>query len=185
MQSKTTPQSELSPTEEARLEAQELALLLGEGRSFTISHRVRQRVQGWRGWLLRQKEWATRSETFTIAEPTLSTLDRLSREWLALTYDEASLSSGGDEMWGEAKRLAHQHPQRLARIVAIATLGGEYTEREAQRLTALFFETVKPSELITIAQWLTSVCNLGDFIASIRLMSASRTSKPTRADRVE
>ena len=43
-------------------------------------------------------------------------------------------------------------------------------------LTDLFFHAVKPSELFQLTMTINAMCNLGDFIHSIRLMSAARTT---------
>ena len=54
----------------------------------------------------------------------------------------------------------------------------ENKERLAE-LKNLFFHTISPSELLTIAIYITNVSNLGDFTNAIRLTSAARTSEPT------
>lgn len=172
-----------TPQDERGWETNELDLLIGEGQRFTIRYTARERTKGWKGFLLGQTHRVEREETFTLYEPTLATLDRLSRVWISLRYDEEALQEGGETMWAEAKRLPSENARSLARVVAIAVLGEAYTAPEAERLEALFFQALKPSQLLKIAHQMTSLCNLGDFIASIRLMSATRTTQKT--DRVE
>ena len=89
--------------------------------------------------------------------------------------------------------IANKQARKTAEIVAIAVLGEDYfistdrggwftrkEDKEAlRRLTSTFFHSLKPSELFTLAVLITNVSNLGDFINSIRLMSATRTSDPT------
>ena len=52
----------------------------------------------------------------------------------------------------------------------------EEDRRRLDVLTDLFFHTVKPSELFQLTMTINAMCNLGDFIHSIRLMSAARTT---------
>lgn len=176
-------QTTQDPETEKQWEAKELDLLIGEGQTFHLRYTTTERLKGWRGYLLGQTHRVEREETFTLYEPTLATLDRLSRVWLSLSFDEEALQEGGETMWAEAKRLPSENARSLARVVAIAVLGEAYTAPEAERLEALFFQALKPSQLLSIAHQMTSLCNLGDFIASIRLMSATRTTQKT--DRVE
>jgi hypothetical protein len=55
---------------------------------------------------------------------------------------------------------------------------------ELRDLTSLFFHTVKPSQLLTLAILISNVSNLGDFVNSMRLMCATRTSEQ-EATRIE
>ena len=58
----------------------------------------------------------------------------------------------------------------------------EEDRRRLEELTDLFFHAVKPSELFRLTMTINAMCNLGDFIHSIRLMSAARTTvAPTGA----
>ena len=52
----------------------------------------------------------------------------------------------------------------------------EEDRRRLDELTDLFFHAVKPSELFQLTMTINAMCNLGDFIHSIRLMSAARTT---------
>ena len=113
--------------------------------------------------------------------------------------DEKRLTAGGTETLAEAKRIAKDNAARMARIIAIAVLGEDYhvtevcaggrvkkynDDTELDRLTALFFHTIKPSKLVGLSEAVTSVSNLGDFINSMRLMSGARTTQP-RTERIE
>ena len=88
---------------------------------------------------------------------------------------------------------------RMARVVAIAVLGEDYyvtevnrfgkvkkynDDKELDRLTALFFHSVKPSVLVGLVAMITGMSNLGDFINSMRLLSGARTATP-RKERIE
>lgn len=180
------------------LEREELNLLVKRGVKFDISYKVRRKKQGFRGFF-QKKETLTISEVYEIHEPTLSILDRLSAVWVEMGIDEDSLNAGGTTTLVEAKQIAHENAERMARIIAIAVLGEDYNitevgingrikshqdDKELDRLTALFLHTIKPSKLVGLANTVTNVSNLGDFIGSMRLMSGARTTQP-RKKRIE
>lgn len=113
--------------------------------------------------------------------------------------DEDSLNAGGTTTLVEAKQIAHENAERMARIIAIAVLGEDYNitevgtngrikhkqdDKELDRLTALFLHSIKPSKLVGLANTVTNASNLGDFIGSMRLMSGARTTQP-RKGRIE
>ena len=107
-----------------------------------------------------------------------------------MTIDETKLND--DDYLATAKQLANKEAKKLAKVVATAVLGEDYydvtnkggyfvrkpNEKRLARLTSLFSHSVTPSQLLTLAILITNVSNLGDFINSIRLMSAARTSDP-------
>lgn len=168
----------------------ELRKMINEGVTFDVNVTYRRRKPGFWGFF-RRRERVTEKRSFTIEEPTLNTLDRLSALWLKMSIDETKL--GNNDYLTTAKHMVAQETRTLAEIVAVAVMGEDYydvkqqgdrykrTERkdELKRVTSFFFHTVKPSELFTLAVLITNVSNLGDFINSIRLMSATRTSDPT------
>lgn len=172
-------------------EQNELRLMIQEGVTFDVEVTHYRRKSGISGFF-RKREKVTEKKVFKIAEPTLNTLDRLSALWLQMEIDEAKLQEA--DYLNAAKKLANKEARRLAEVVATAVLGEDYyiavadkggyfrrtEDRKAlESLTSLFLHTVKPSELFTLAVLITNVSNLGDFINSIRLMSATRTSDPT------
>ena len=145
--------------------------------------------------LFKKRQLVPVSRKFKIEEPTLGTLDRLSREWIEFAIDEAKLKSY-DGM-KEARSMATRHSLRCAKVVAIAVLGEDYLVPKAGRngvvkyiedverleeLTALFARTIKPSRLNQLYTLINLMCNLGDFLNSIRLMSSDRTSMPIRIE---
>ena len=91
-----------------------------------------------------------------------------------------------------ARQYAHKHCERCAKVVAIAVLGEDrliaipgkggarWIEDEAklEQLTRLFLRTIKPSRLYQLYVLINTMCNLGDFLNSIRLMSTDRTTMP-------
>lgn len=180
------------------LEREELNLLIKRGVKFDISYKARRKKQGFRGFF-QKKEIITVNEIYEIHEPTLAVLDRLSAVWVEMGIDEDSLNAGGTTTLVEAKQIAHENAERMARIIAIAVLGEDYNitevgtngrikhkldDKELDRLTALFLHSIKPSKLVGLANTVTNVSNLGDFIGSMRLMSGARTTQP-RKGRIE
>lgn len=176
------------------LEREELNILVKQGVKFSVSHKVRRRKPGIKGFF-QKPEVVTVSEDFEIQEPTLSVLDRLSSIWVEMALNEEDLTAGGAATLSEAKRIAKDNARRMARIVAIAVLGEDYhvteigpggrvkhynDEKELDRLTELFGHTIKPSKLVGLAEIVTSISNLGDFINSMRLMSGARTTQPRK-----
>lgn len=187
-------------TKEEKLEAltreqTELRKMIGEGVTFDVEITHHRRKPGLLGYF-RRREKITETKVYTIKEPTLATLDRLSLLWLRMEIDETKL--GDDDYLRTARTLANKETKQLAEVVATAVLGEDFyiatfdgttyrrkEDRKALRdLTLLFFHTLKPSELLTLAIIITNVSNLGDFVNSMRLMSATRTSEPG-ATRIE
>lgn len=171
-------------------EQNELRLMIREGITFDVELKYNRRKPGFFG-RFRKPEEIREKRTYRIAEPTLNTLDRLSAIWVQLEIDEARLTD--EDYLRTAKNIAASSTRKLAEIVAIAVLGEDYYKAEAkggyftyredkaalEHLTDTFAHTLKPSELFQLAVLITNVSNLGDFINSIRLMSATRTSDPT------
>lgn len=177
--------------EDKRLEAerQELNLLIDKGVSFEVEQTILSRPAGLLG-LVRKRSPRHSTLKFTIKEPTLSTLDRISAEQIELQISESVMSS--ESGLQEAKKMVLRHGRRLARIVALCVMGEDYViqyqkqgrvvygynNKELDRLTDLFFHNIKPSKLFQLVLLVSSISNLGDFTNSIRLMSASRTTMP-------
>lgn len=170
-------------------EREELNSLIGRGVSFEVKDVEFETVKSCWGLFKRHipKE-VTRK--FTINEPTLATLDRLSSEWIEFAIDEESLKSSDGMV--AARQYAYKHCERCAKVVAIAVLGEDrlmpipgkggtrWVEDEAKldKLTRLFLRTIKPSRLYQLYVLINTMCNLGDFLNSIRLMSTDRTTMP-------
>jgi uncharacterized Fe-S cluster-containing radical SAM superfamily protein len=138
-----------------------------------------------------------REKTFEINEPTLSVLDHISDISLDMVINEDELTQGNSDIMVSARKLVKENAKRQAAIIAIAILGESYTNIPVlkqilkvfyrirlRKLTDLFLHTIKPSKLAEIALAITNTSNLGDFIASMRLLSGARTTQP-RKDRIE
>jgi hypothetical protein len=158
-------------------ERRELDLLLERGVSFEVQAGKRKR-------------------TFRFNEPTLGTLDRLSRLWVEMVVDEALLNDH-DVYLSASKKLVRGHARRMAEVIAVAVTPDAYSvspviryfrkilyEWRIKRLTRLFYHTVKPSRLFDLSCNIVAMGNLGDFINSMRLMSGARTTVPIK-NRIE
>lgn len=169
--------------------------MINKGLTFDVEVRIRRRRPGLFGYF-RKRETIKEKRVYTVYEPTLATLDRLSALWVQMEIDETKLDDG--DYLATARTLANKEAKRLAEVVAVAVLGEDLynvtgsgaacqyrpDEKKLRELANIFFHSVKPSELFTLAVLITNVSNLGDFISSMRLMSATRTSEP-KANRIE
>lgn len=174
-------------------EKSELNALIRKGVSFEVKDIQVETEKRFFG-LIRRRRLVEVIRKFTIEEPTLSTLDRLSAEWIELAIDEKAMKS--DDAMVVARTMAHKHSIRCARIVAIAVLGVDRLKCESKNgyphwvedteklntLTDLFARQIKPSRLHQLAVLVNSMSNLGDFMNSIRLMSTDRTTTPIRIE---
>lgn len=174
-------------------ERKELNTLINKGVSFEvkdIEFETHKRFFG----LIKKRIPKEVTRTFTIEEMTLSTLDRLSSEWIEIAIDEKAMkSTDGMKI---ARGLAKEHAARCARIIAIAVLGENrliphpckggtrWVEdvKAIEDLTALFARKIKPSRLHQLCVLINAMCNLGDFLNSIRLMLPERTTMPNRIE---
>lgn len=179
------------------MEREELNLLVRNGVKFSISTKIRKRKKGLWGFF-QKPEIVLETTSYEIHEPTLSILDRLSEIWLDMELDEERLNADSGII-EEAKRLAKKNALNMARIIAISVLGEDYyitevtrtgkvkkynDDKELDRLTKVFFDAIKPSKLVGLSSTVTNISNLGDFLASMRLMSGARTTQP-RKERIE
>lgn len=178
----------MTEEEKRQSEQEELNLLLERGLAFTVTqHRSRRTILG------KRKTW-NEEKRYIINQPTLATLDRLAVEQLDLVINEDKLTGADMDAMAEARRLAHENAERMARIVAIAVLGedmwdqkhGRRTENQQrlQALTADLYHSINPQKLQQLCTAIMQMANLGDFCVSMRLMSAQRTTAPMK-DRVE
>lgn len=175
-------------------EREELDQLIGKGVTFEVED-VRYRTEKRFFGLVKKRIPETYKRKFRIEEPTLGTLDRMSREWVEFEIDEERLKS--TEGMKAARTMAARHAKRCAKVVALAVLGSGYLipkpgkngnvryaedTKSLKELTDLFTRTVKPSLLHRLVVLIGAMCNLGDFCNSIRLMSTDRTTTPIRIE---
>jgi hypothetical protein len=191
----------ISEQEKTDLEAEraELNMLVQRGVRFEVSIKVRKQAKGLKGFF-GKKEISEETIPFEIQEPTLSVLDRISDIALEMAINEEEFKEGSQgDVISNARKAVQNNAKKLARVVAIAALGEDYhvtgitksgkikrrnDDKELDRLTALFFHAIKPSKLAMITSTITSISGLGDFLASIQLLSGARTTQPIK-NRIE
>ena len=186
---------EKNDIKQLELEREELNRIVNNGVTFEVEDVEAMVTKRSFFGLFKKRELVKVTKKFKIEEPTLGTLDRLSREWVELAIDEESLK--GKDGMKNARSLAANNALRCAKVIAIAVIGCEYkipvTDKNGvvrmredvkrlNELTSLFARTIKPSRLYQIYILIQTMCNLGDFLNSIRLMSADRTTMPIRIE---
>ena len=186
---------EKNDKKQLELEREELNRIVNNGVTFEVEDVEAMVTKRSFFGLFKKRELVKVTKKFKIEEPTLGTLDRLSREWVELAIDEESLK--GKDGMKNARSLAANNALRCAKVIAIAVIGSEYkipvTDKNGvvrmredvkrlNELTSLFARTIKPSRLYQIYILIQTMCNLGDFLNSIRLMSADRTTMPIRIE---
>lgn len=175
-------------------ERSELNALINRGVSFEVQD-VEVQYKSYLCGLFKKKILVPITRNFVIEEPTIGTLDRLSSEWIEMAIDEETIK--GEDCMLQARKMTKKHALRCARVIALAVLGSDYLipkagnggivryEEDTKRLeelTKLFARQIKPSELYQLYVLINAMCNLGDFLNSIRLMSADRTTIPIRIE---
>lgn len=166
--------------EQEKKQAQKSVLetILNKGTKFDITYKVKERRRGFLGFL-RPKVTVEKKESFTIKQPTLGVLDRMSEIWLGFDIKDMEGMSDGEAM-SEGYKMVQSHAMDMARILAIAVVGEDpESDKEVERLTELFYKSVKPSQLPQIAMALHAANHISDFIVSMRLMKMSMTTTPT------
>ena len=170
-------------------EKKELRLLIGQGISFVVDYHEDKVVRIPRFRYLQRlitKKRIVREEKqveFIVKEPTAFTLDRLSLEYIELAMDEELIKSNPRQ---EARKLFAKHNRRMARIVAIATLGNDWeNEKKLSERTEFLSRWLKNSTLWELVQAIDLTNNLADFINSMRLLSSARTTIPNRIESQE
>lgn len=150
-------------------EKNELDLLIDRGVEFTTPRMIT-------GLFSKKKE-----RVHLIQQPYLGTLDRLSAEFIQMDFSETRLK---EDPMNESKRLTLANARRCARIVAIAVLNNEFKIRFLTSfLTWYLLWRVTPSKLLQLTLLINSMSNVGDFTASIRLLSVARTTAPDRIEK--
>jgi hypothetical protein len=174
-------------------ERAELNTLINKGVSFEVKD-VEFDVEKHFFGLVKKYKPREIKRSFKIEELTLATLDRISAETIEMTIDEAEMKS--EDSMKRARGLACKHSIRCAKVIAIAVLGenrlipvtgknGVRWVEDVKRLdelTSLFARTIKPSMLYKLYVLVNAMCNLGDFLNSIRLIQQERTTMPIRIE---
>lgn len=161
-------------------EKKEINILLNKGFNFNIQYKEKKSF--WRS-LFQGKTAEIKTKTLEFREPTLAVLDLATDLFLninAETDDKNDLK--------KTFKTVKENADKMAKIVAVFALGEdcfEYSgnrykikEKQISELANLIFLNLKPSELEHITMLMTALSNLPDFLTSIRLLGASRTTQP-------
>jgi len=148
-----------------RAEKAELDTLIEQGMTFEVPKRSLLRFIG------------KSKRTFLISQPYLGTLDRLSAEFIQMSFSEDKLKA---DPIGESKRLMHQNARRCAKVVAIAILNSSWKIRLLSGLLARYLLwRITPQQLFNLTMIINRISNMADFTNSIRFLSISnRTTAP-------
>ncbi len=179
--------------EKLQKEKTELNALINKGFTFEVEDFTTQTQKYFFG-LIKRRELVKIKRVFKIEEPTLGTLDRLSAEWVEFAISDELLKE--ETGMKKARDLVYQQSKRCAKVVALAVLGSDYlipkkkgkyvrykeNTKALTDLTDLFLRTIKPSRLYQLTVMIGTMCNLGDFCNSIRLMYADRSTMPIRIE---
>lgn len=171
-----------------------LDTLINKGYSFKITQPVIHTTESFFG-IIKRHTVSTEAVEYVIKEPTLDVLDRMSAEWVEMDEDLEGIDENTQTI-KNSRYLVTKHAYRLAKCIAIATIGRDYwipvagssirykedTEK-LKTLSDLFFKTISPSNLYKINIMLQGLSNLGDFMMSIRLTELQRTTAPNRVDK--
>lgn len=153
----------------------ELDYLLGHGVKVTVDETRYERKWPW-GKPVEIK--GTRE--IEIQQPTLAVLDLINFYLQDIDINEERLKSTQNP-YPEIRRLSKLHLHSVAMAIAVASLGRESfvktrhgyrenrkrIEKRAEWLTV----SMTPGKLIEVAQAVSVMCNLSDFLNSIRLLS--------------
>lgn len=113
---------------------------------------------------------------FVIKEPYLGTLDYISKYNLDMAYDEQKLEQ--NERY-EAHNVVRSGADNWPYVLACMILNNKTKIRLFGRILATYIRAnIKPSDCVELIQITTKMQNLELFIATIKLMSGVRTTKP-------
>ena len=126
----------------------------------------------------------TKRITFSVYEPTLAVLDQICSEAIDITLDDDELAKGGAETIKSAMRVVTDNTARMARIVALATLGeqafdtmpwgtGRLNKGRVNKLARVIEHSATSTQLTHLTTAVLDRLNLGSFLQSTRLMGAT------------
>lgn len=120
---------------------------------------------------------------FTITQPYLGTLDRLTNEYIKIDFD---LEKANSEPLNELKYSAYANAKTAARIVAIATLNSYWGIKLLTGVFSLYlFWKLKPVRLYEIAQAIHLLSSLENFTYAIQLLHLRPRVTQTKAEIAE
>lgn len=185
------PSVEIPPkpsAEQLAMERAELNILRQSGTKYELKWRE---THGW--WFWKTTEY--KSQIYDIAQPTLAVLDEISELGMQLELSEEEIVKGEMNALREVRRSVTKNAKKLARIVAMATLGEtmfdistkhgatqtKRNDKAIDSLASLIYVAAKPEQLAFMAAAITNTSGLPDFASSTRYLSA-RTTEPHRVE---
>lgn len=148
---------------ELKKESRAVEALLSEGVKFEIKTKGLVRI-------------FKKTHTFHLRQSYLGTLLMLSKYYLKVGFDEKKLT---DDPLGESRHEITKSAKTLAMIAAIGMLNNKWKIRFfARPLAKWLLWRLTPQKLYELSMTIVVLNNTGDFMNSIRLMSALRITAP-------
>lgn len=154
----------------------ELNGLLNNGVRITIDRKVASRK--WLG----KRECHTEKTVYELQQPVLAALDLINYYVQDIAVDETRIS-GAENPYPELRRVSVATIDKIAHAMAVAILNREAfvktkfgyrkDEKRIEALTKELLHNVTPGKLFEMSQALAVMCNLSDFLNSIRLMQVA------------
>lgn len=178
------------------LQERELNRLCDTGFHFTVERNVRRKPKGLRR-LFSKARVEKETLRFDVLQPTLNTIDRIAPHMVHFQQYADRVKDAEDTELLEAAKSTVVEARNMARFVAIMALGenyyvydadkGQYVrdDAELQRLEDIMFHHIRPSRLFQLCEACLAVCNLADFMNSIRLLAAETEAANPRKSGVD
>lgn len=166
---------------------QELGYLLNHGVNFTID------VVGYeKKWPWSKPKEIRDTRVMEMHQPTLAVLDLINYYVGDIDIDEEAITKSINP-YPQLRRLSKKHLGSVSMAIAVAFLGKrafvktrngyKHDRKEIERMAEMLMANVTPSKLMEMAQAMSMMCNLSDFLNSIRLLQiAPDRIEPTEAD---
>lgn len=121
-----------------------------------------------------------KKHTFLLKQAYLGTLLLLSKYYLKVGFDEQKLT---DDPLGASRLEITKSAKTLAKIAAIGMLNSKWKIRLfARPLAKWLLWRLTPQKLYELSMTIVVLNNTGDFMNSIRLMSALRVTAPKETE---
>lgn len=177
----------MDPNKTQPQERREIDVLLNKGFNIDVTYTEKKYKDGLMAIFEKPME-VTKKITLEFREPTLAVLDLVTAEYLNLRITEPPADSPSAKVIASAHKTVSDNARSMARIVAIFALGEkafvcngtdyDINVDDIERLTEIIFHWATPKKLERIISLCTALSNLPDFLTSIRLTGASRTTRP-------
>lgn len=182
--------------ETLELQERELNRLCDAGFHFTVERKVRRRKKGLCRFFCKP---VVEKETmqFDVLQPTLNTIDRIAPHMVRFQDYANRVKDAEDAELLEAAKSTVIEARNMAKFLSIMVLGEDYyvwdadkgrydrDDAELKRLEEIMYHHIKPARLFSLCEACLAVCNLADFMNSIRLLAAETEAANPRKSRVD